>query len=284
MRHPLAHPSRSTCALAVGAVLGVGTPACDSAPAEPNGEAPAPTATVRAYDPDWEATQDPHRKHARQQLGAADKRKIHALPVARVTPSTDDPLLGSFSLEQATEGLPSGSGLEAVLDTSLGELRCALWPDKAPLTVANFVGLARGLRPWRSPHDGWVKRPAFDGTRFDRVWPGLAIQGGSPDGSREGGPGYVIADEIWEDANHDRAGLLCMAPTRPNTGGMQFLVTDASTLHLDGSHTIFGECAPLEVVHRIAAVPAERGLPREPVTIRSVRIERHAGGVPSGSP
>ena len=95
--------------------------------------------------------------------------------------------------------------------------------------VASFVGLARGLRPWKSPLTGqWTRSPAYDGTRFHRVVKGFMIQGGDPKGSGSGEPGYVIADELWDGAKHDRAGLLCMANRGPDTNGMQFFVTDAS--------------------------------------------------------
>jgi peptidyl-prolyl cis-trans isomerase A (cyclophilin A) len=250
---------------------------CDAGPAEPM---PA-TAQPATYDPDWAATLDPSRQH--KGGGRTEKRKVHALTPASVQRAADDPLVGSWTLGQALEGLPPGSELSAVIQTTLGDLRCGLWPDKAPITVANFVGLARGLRPWKTASGAWDKRPAYDGTSFYRVLPGFVIQGGSPNGQRDGGPGYVIPDEIWEDANHDRAGLLCMANLGKNKGGMQFFVTDGPALHLDGGYTIFGECGPIELVHRLATVEADRGRPNQELTIQSVRIER-AGALPASPP
>ncbi|MEJ7731506.1 MAG: peptidylprolyl isomerase, partial [Polyangiaceae bacterium] len=158
-------------------------------------------------------------------------------------------------------------------------MECKLFPDKAPLTVANFVGLARGIRTWKTPEGTWEKKPAYDGTVFHRVIPGFLVQGGDPKRDGTGEAGYVIADEVWEDANHDRAGLLCMANRGADTGSAQFFITDGPALHLDGGYTIFGECTPLDVVHAIATVDLGRGdRPEEPPVIEHVTIARKAGG------
>src|SRR5690606_31745838 len=98
--------------------------------------------------------------------------------------------------------------------TSMGQIDCELWAERAPITVANFVGLARGKRPWKS-ESGWVKRRFYDNTLLHRVVPGFVIQGGRPFDSIDGGPGYVIPDENWQGAKHDEAGLLCMANEGP---------------------------------------------------------------------
>jgi peptidyl-prolyl cis-trans isomerase A (cyclophilin A) len=100
------------------------------------------------------------------------------------------------------------------------------------------------------------------------------IQGGDPKGNGTGEPGYVFQDEIWDGAKHDRAGLLCMANRGPNTNGAQFFITDASAPHLDRGYTIFGECAPVSVVHAIANVPVQRERPVTDVIISSVEIAR----------
>ena len=89
-----------------------------------------------------------------------------------------------------------------------------------------------------------MNKPAYDGTSFHRIIKGFMIQGGDAKGNGSGEPGYVIKDELWEGAKHDRAGLLCMANRGPNTNGAQFFITDAAAAHLDTSYTIFGECAP----------------------------------------
>jgi peptidyl-prolyl cis-trans isomerase A (cyclophilin A) len=107
-----------------------------------------------------------------------------------------DPAGGKFTLEEATAQLPPGGKLGARIVTSLGVLTCELHDDRAPVTVANFVGLARGLRPFKTESGKWVKRPAYDGTTFHRVIKGFMIQGGDPKGNGMGEPGYVIPDEI----------------------------------------------------------------------------------------
>src|SRR5690606_32146628 len=162
------------------------------------------------------------------------------------------------------------------IETNKGSLQCKLFDDKAPVTVANFIGLATGKRAWKDPKTkAWVNRPAYDGTTFHRIIQGFMIQGGDPKGDGSGEPGYVIKDEVWDGAKHDRAGLLCMANRGKNTNGAQFFITDDKAAHLDGGYTIFGECAPVQVVHDIAGVstgPMNR--PTTPVTIDKVTIRR----------
>ncbi len=190
-------------------------------------------------------------------------------------PKKADPLGGSFTLADATKDLKGTGPLVAKIETSKGTLQCKLFSEKAPLTVANFIGLATGKRPWKDPKSGdWVSRPAYDGTAFHRIIKGFMIQGGDPKGDGSGEPGYTIKDEIWDGAKHDRPGLLCMANRGPNTNGQQFFITDAAAAHLDSGYTIFGECAPVEVVHDIAATPTAGEKPEQPVTIKSVTVAR----------
>jgi peptidyl-prolyl cis-trans isomerase A (cyclophilin A) len=193
-------------------------------------------------------------------------------------PSADDPLAGKFTLADATKNVKGTGALVAKIDTSMGALDCKLYDDKAPVTVANFIGLATGERTWKDPATGkWVQKPAYDGTTFHRVIKGFMIQGGDPKGDGSGEPGYVIKDEVWEGAKHDRTGLLCMANRGPNTNGAQFFIMDEPTASLDGGYTIFGECAPAKVIHDIASVPkSPSDKPTTPVTIKSVKISRAA--------
>lgn len=195
---------------------------------------------------------------------------------ARPTGATGgDPLKGAFSLADATKDLKGAGPIVAKIETNKGTLQCKLFDDKAPVSVANFIGLATGKRAWKDPKSGeWVNKPAYDGTTFHRIIKGFMIQGGDPKGNGSGEPGYVIKDEIWEGAKHDKAGLLCMANRGPNTNGAQFFITDAAAPHLDGGYTIFGECAPVEVVHDIAGVSVVGERPSQPVTIKSVTISR----------
>lgn len=198
------------------------------------------------------------------------------------TEAGGDPMKGQFTLAQATAGLPEKGKLLASIETDLGTLSCELYDDKAPVTVANFIGLARGLRPFH--HDGsWHTKPAYDGTTFHRVIKGFMIQGGDPEGSGKGEPGYVIEDEIWSGAKHDQRGLLCMANRGPNTNGMQFFITDAAAAHLDGGYTIFGKCSPDSTIEKLAGVetygrnagPGNRpDQPLHPPQIKKVTIDR----------
>lgn len=187
----------------------------------------------------------------------------------------NDPMGGNFTMEQATADLAPGTGpIMATIETSFGSIRCELFDKKAPVTVANFIGLARGLRPFKD-NGKWVTRNAYDGTTFHRVIEGFMIQGGDPRGTGKGEPGYILADELWPGSTHDHAGQLCMANRGRNTNGMQFFITDAPQTRLDGTYTIFGECTPTQVVHAIATVrkgPGDR--PESPVVIQKVTIDR----------
>jgi peptidyl-prolyl cis-trans isomerase A (cyclophilin A) len=170
--------------------------------------------------------------------------------------------------------MPAGDNLVADIETNYGTFSCQLWPTRAPNTVANFVGLSRGLRDFWDPVGGaWVRRPYFDGTVFHRVIPGFMAQGGDVLRDGHGGPGYEFADE--NTAHHDQAGLLCMANHGPNTNGSQFFILEEPKAHLDGSYSVFGRCSPVELVRRITGVsrsPNDR--PNEPVLIRHVRVHR----------
>ncbi len=195
---------------------------------------------------------------------------------AEAAPKTNDgdPLNGRFTLADATAGLSGAGAISAELDTDLGKLECDLYDDKAPITVANFVGLARGIRPFKAPDGMWVKKAAYDGTTFHRVIKGFMIQGGDPTGTGAGEPGYVIPDEIWAGATHDQRGLLCMANRGPNTNGQQFFIMDAPALHLDKGYTIFGKCGPDAVIEKLASVPVQGDHSVKATKIKHVTISR----------
>src|SRR2546430_13537203 len=131
----------------------------------------------------------------------------------------------------------------ATFTTSMGTVKVRLMPEHAPTTVANFVELARGERQWRDPRDGRSRtEPLYDGTIFHRVIPDFMIQGGDPEGSGRGGPGYQFEDECPPNGpKFDRPGLLAMANAGPNTNGSQLFITEVPTPHLNNRHTIFGE-------------------------------------------
>jgi peptidyl-prolyl cis-trans isomerase A (cyclophilin A) len=174
-------------------------------------------------------------------------------------------------------GLSGGGQLYAKFETNQGTMVAKLFEDKVPNTVANFVGLARGITPWQDPKTGeWVKRPLYDGTVFHRVIPDFMIQGGDPRGNGTGGPGYKFADEFNPELRHDRPGILSMANSGPGTNGSQFFITDRPTPHLDGHHTIFGVLTEgQEVEARIARVPtAMMNKPVTPVVLQKITIFR----------
>ena len=145
--------------------------------------------------------------------------------------------------------------LIAIFDTDRGPIRVELAPDKAPLTVANFVNLAR--------------RGFYDGLNFHRVIPDFMVQGGCPEGSGRGGPGYKFEDETRNGLTHER-GVLSMANAGPNTNGSQFFITHIPTAWLDGKHTVFGKVTEgLDVVDAVKQGDA----------IKSLKIEGDADAV-----
>jgi peptidyl-prolyl cis-trans isomerase A (cyclophilin A) len=147
----------------------------------------------------------------------------------------------------------------AIIDTTVGKLTCTLFPDKAPIGVANFVGLARGTKDWKNPKTGRTMHgvPLYNGTIFHRVIPEFMIQGGDPEGTGEGGPGYEFKNETSPDLPFDRPGRLAYANAGPNTNGSQFFVTEVPYPSLNGGYTIFGQCddPSVEVVKKIARLP-----------------------------
>jgi peptidyl-prolyl cis-trans isomerase A (cyclophilin A) len=169
----------------------------------------------------------------------------------------------------------------ATLHTSMGDIRIVLYPDHAPKTVRNFLGLAEGTTEWTDPRvRAKTTAPLYDGTIFHRVISGFMIQGGDPLGKGTGGPGYSFADEFHPELTFDRPYLLAMANAGPNTNGSQFFITVAPTTWLNFKHSIFGEVADQasrDVVDAIAAVPTASGdRPVTPVVIERVSVEREA--------
>lgn len=188
-----------------------------------------------------------------------------------------DPAGGVFTLEQALAGLPGRGDLWVEMTTTQGMIACRLFPEQAPLTVANFVGLARGLRPALDDAQvEWVTRPYYDGVAFHRVIPGFVIQGGDPSGTGRGSTGYVILDEVGTGLRHSEPGMLSMANRGPGTGSGQFFVTLAPLPHLDGKHTIFGQCTEpgIAVAEKIAAMRGPGDKPRTPQIIEHMEIVR----------
>lgn len=167
----------------------------------------------------------------------------------------------------------------ATFHTNMGSFTVRLMPEHAPATVTNFVELATGKREWRDPRDKKKKKktePLYDGTIFHRVIPNFMIQGGDPEGTGRGGPGYEFEDEVPSGGpSFDRPGLLAMANAGPDTNGSQFFVTVAKTPWLTGKHTIFGEVQDgMDTVYAIARAATDAGdRPIDSVILERIEID-----------
>lgn len=149
---------------------------------------------------------------------------------------------------------------KAIFDTNKGTFSIELFEDKAPVTTQNFIKLVQ---------DGF-----YDGLIFHRVIKDFMIQGGCPEGSGRGGPGYTIKDEFHPDLKHECEGILSMANAGPNTGGSQFFITVAPTPWLDGHHAVFGKVVDgLDIVLNISKVATVRNdKPMEDITINKITL------------
>lgn len=170
--------------------------------------------------------------------------------------------------------------MKAVIHTNMGDIDVELFPGQAPHTVKNFAGLATGTREWTEKGQK-TSRPLYDGTIFHRVIPGFMIQGGDPDGTGMGGPGYQFNDEITPELTFSEPYLLAMANSGKRMGrgtnGSQFFITVEPTPWLNGKHTIFGKVTneqSKKVVDEIASTPTgAQDRPLKPVVIESIDIQ-----------
>src|SRR5579859_335748 len=185
----------------------------------------------------------------------------------------------------------------AVIDTTAGKMTCTLFPDKAPIGVANFIGLASGTKDWKNPVSGASKHgvPLYDGTIFHRVIPGFMIQGGDPAGTGSGAdPVAPFKNETSPDLVFDKPGRLAYANAGPGTNTSQFFITEvpftgSQATALNGHYTIFGQCddASVALVKQIAAMsrdPNDR--PYRPIRINHIAIQRgvrSAAAKPAGT-
>lgn len=173
----------------------------------------------------------------------------------------------------------------AVIDTTVGKMTCTLFPDKAPIGVANFIGLATGTKDWKNPV-GAAKHgvPLYDGTIFHRVISGFMIQGGDPAGTGSGAdPVPAFKNEVSSDLSFDQPGRLAYANAGPNTNSSQFFITEVATPHLNGNYTIFGQCdeptvALVKQITHMATDP-RNDRPFRPVKITHISIVK-AGTAP----
>jgi peptidyl-prolyl cis-trans isomerase A (cyclophilin A) len=198
----------------------------------------------------------------------------------------------------ATAKKPSANPV-AILHTTAGDMKCELFPDKAPKAVSNFVGLATGKKDWTNPTTGEKVhgKPLYDGVIFHRVIPEFMIQGGDPIGNGTGNPGYQFEDELHPDLLFDQPGRLAMANSGPNTNGSQFFITEKEVPFLNPKpngtgYTIFGQCdgQTVELVKKIARMPCTMGpcgpnnsRLTEPVKINHIEIQGASGSKSGGT-
>lgn len=200
-------------------------------------------------------------------------------------------LIAAVAAAQTTSGSqaaaapkPAPAKPTAVIDTTAGKMTCTLFPDKAPIGVANFVGLSNGTKDWKSPTTGATKHgvPLYDGTIFHRVIPEFMIQGGDPAGTGSGAdPVKPFANEVSPDLTFDQPGRLAYANAGPNTNTSQFFITEVpftgqQGTMLNGHYTIFGQCdeASVTLVKQIARMSRDpsNDKPFRPVKIVHITI------------
>jgi peptidyl-prolyl cis-trans isomerase A (cyclophilin A) len=202
----------------------------------------------------------------------------------QATPAAKPSTAAKPPAHSAAAGTPT-----AIIKTSVGDLACILFPDKAPIGVANFIGLATGTKDWKTVK-GATKHgvPLYDGTIFHRVIPGFMIQGGDPAGDGTGDPGYKFKNEVSSDLLFDKPGRLAYANAGRDTNGSQFFITEVPVPHLNGNYTIFGQCdeASVTLVKQIARMTKDpsNDRPFRPVKIVHIKIEQGVGAAKPAAP
>jgi peptidyl-prolyl cis-trans isomerase A (cyclophilin A) len=205
-------------------------------------------------------------------------------PTLPAQTTTDLPDAPGATPQAAPPVVPTGP--TAVIDTSMGRITCKLYQQQAPVTVANFIGLAEGTKDWTDPNS--LKKvhntPFYNNTTFHRVIPGFMIQGGDRMGNGMGDPGYLFEDEFNPSLTFDVPGRLAMANSGPATNGSQFFITEEPVPQLNGKHTIFGQCDAHSVliVASIARVDRDSSdKPTTPVVINHITIVRDGQPMPA---
>lgn len=219
-------------------------------------------------------------------------------PATKATPAKAAP-------KAATKAAPAKTPPTAVIHTTEGDMKCTLFPDQAPLAVANFIGLSKGTKTWKDPKTGanMHGKPLYDGVIFHRTIPDFMIQGGDPSGTGSGDVGFKFKDELHSDLLFDHPGRLAMANAGLDTNGSQFFITEKEVPFLNpcldpngcmggrrapnSGYTIFGQCddATVELVKKIARMPCAGGVtctgsnsqPVNPVKIKHIDIVGAAG-------
>ena len=213
---------------------------------------------------------------------AAPTQKPGATTQKPAAPATQKPAAPATQKPAAAAPVGSsakhGPGVYAHIATNHGTMVARLAVKDAPKTVENFIGLAEGKKQWTSPRTKLqVRRPYYNNLTFHRIIPGFMIQGGDPEGTGSGGPGFTFPDEFSPSLRHNKAGILSMANRGPNTNGGQFFITLAPTPHLDNKHSVFGELVEgMDILAAIGKVPTMKAnnRPLKPVVIKLIRIER----------
>jgi peptidyl-prolyl cis-trans isomerase A (cyclophilin A) len=203
-------------------------------------------------------------------------------PAAKTAPAKKPPATAAAKPATTTAAQPM-----AVIETTAGKLTCTLFPDVAPIGVANFIGLAQGTKDWTNPISHAKKHgvPLYDGTIFHRVIPDFMIQGGDPAGSGSGDVGFEFKNETSPTLKFDRPGRLAYANAGPGTNGSQFFITEVPYPSLNGGYTLFGQCdePSIALVKQIARMGRDANdRPYRPVKITHIIITK--GGTPAAKP
>jgi peptidyl-prolyl cis-trans isomerase A (cyclophilin A) len=248
----------------------------DKAPSE----TPAPAQPAAEPPPVPEPPASPPAEAPKETPKEAPKAAPAATTPDKAGPKADTKPADKPTTNAGTNLKP---GLYARFETSMGNFTAELNEKEAPITVANFSGLASGEKEWTDPKTQQKqKKPYYNGLTFHRIIDGFMIQGGDPLGNGTGGPGFTIKDE-YNNLNHSKVGTLAMARTgAPDSAGSQFYITvasNASTANLDGKkppYVVFGQVVDgLDVVLAIGKVPTDpNDRPRTPVVINKVTIQR----------
>ena len=230
-----------------------------------------------------------HTRMMLRYLAFALAFSVSALGQSPASPSSDQlPDAPSTTSQAKPPAVPTGP--TAVIDTTMGRLTCKLYDQQAPVTVANFIGLAEGTKDWTDPKT--LKKvhnqSYYNGTTFHRVIPEFMIQGGDRMGTGAGDPGYFFQDEIDPSLTFDQPGRLAMAnagpgPSGGGTNGSQFFITETPVPQLNGKHTIFGQCDAHSVLLVASIARVERNSedkPLAPVVIDRITIVREGQPMP----